>query len=455
MGFIEKFFGRMSRKDMYSESTYVGRDDAGSHWYVPTWVRNLFGGSGASENDYRLDTPEGKRMALRYCYPFASVIDRAGKMMMNGKFYVVDANGNEKPRFRDVKALLEHPNVMQNGRSFLYQVETYLKAYGFCPVYLLRVGKSDVPSSMVPIPPHIFHIKGTGKLFKQTEREEIISEAYVEMNGARMILEPEEYCVIYDSIPEYPLSKDGEITFATNVDSLSPFTRNYMSAVIARGNLISNGGPKGILYGDDNSEWGNAALTPKEADEMNRKFKDRYGLVKKMYEIMVTDKKVGWISLGSDVEQLCLHKETDYCMNDICNAIGMQPDLFSQGSKFENKEAAKRGTYQDLIIPDAYNIADTLTSAICPEGCMVTIDFSEVACLQDDRNKCAETLVKMATALKVITGNNTITPEEARRELAKYIDIDPEKPFGSFRGDESNADGQQTTGDEKIPSAEN
>lgn len=432
---------------MYSEATYMG-NVGGSHWYIPTWVKDLFGIGGKSgSTDYDLTTAEGKRQALRYCYPFASVIDRAGKMMMNGKFYVVDKNGNEKPRFNEVKELLEQPNVMQNGRSFLYQVESSLKAYGFCPIFLLRVG-SEVPKAMVPIPAHLFHIKGTGRLFKQTEREEIISEAYIELNGTRTILDPKEYCIIYDSIPVFPFSKDGEITFASNVDSLSPFTRNYMSAVIARGNLITNGGPKGILYGDDNSEWGNAALTPKEADDLNRKFKERYGLVKKMYEIMVTDKKVGWISLGSDVQQLRLHEETDYCMTDICNAIGMQPDLFSQGAKYENKEAAKRGTYQDLIIPDAQNIAETLSNAICPDGCYITLDFSEVSCLQVDRNKCAETLVKIADALVKMSESETITPEEARRELANYMDIDPEKPFGAFRSDENDPDEQQTTEEE-------
>lgn len=429
---------------MYTEATYYGKE-GGSHWYLPTWVKDLFGvGKDVYKNDYDMSTVEGKHRALRFCYPFASVIDRCGKMMMNGKFYVVDKNGNEKPRYSDVRSLLSNPNPMQNGRSFLYQVESSLRCYGFCPIYLLRIG-NELPECMTVIPPHLFHLEGTGKVYSQTDREQIVKEAYISLEGRKMMLEPNEYTIIYDSIPVYPGTNGGEITFVSSVDSLTPFARNYMSAIIARGNLIENGGPKGILYGDDNSEWGNAALTPKEADELNDKFKRKFGLVKKMYEIMVTDKKVGWISLGSNVQQLMLHEETDRCLNDICNAVGVQPDLFSQGAKYENKEAAKRATYQDLIIPDSMNIAEALTIAICPEGCSIMIDFSDVACLQTDRSKYASTLGNVASALNSLLQANLLTVEEARIELSNYIEIDPMKPIGAASAAEIPPNGEEDT----------
>lgn len=434
---------------MHRDATYTGRDDADNHWYAPSWFVNLFaGGRGeAFSNDYKLDTPDGKRLAMRYCFPFASVIDRCGKMMMNGKFYVTDRNDNENngARYRQLRQLLENPNPMQNGRAFIYQVETSLRCYGFCPIYLLRLGKNDTPDTMVVIPPYLFHMEGTGKLFAQTDSSEIIKRAYIKIGDSETILEDYEYIVISDSTPIFGTKDGEEVRFVCVTDSLSPFTRNYMSSLIARGNLIVNGGPKGILYGNDTSELGNAALTPNEADKLNEKFKRKFGLVNKMYEIAITDKKVGWIPLGSNTQQLMLHDETDRCQRDICNAIGAQPDLFSQGATFDNKEAAKKATYQDLIIPDAKNIGQALTNVLCENGMKIYIDFSEVSCLQEDRAKYAESLNKAATALNALTNGRLLTQQEARRELANYIDIDPENPFGEFVDVQQQSVAQQTT----------
>lgn len=206
-----------------------------------------------------------------------------------------------------------------------------------------------------------------------------------------------------------------------------------MSQIIGRGNLIVNGGPKGILYGDDTSDVGNAALTPKEADNIMAKFKRKFGIVNKLYEIMVTNKKVGWINIGSKTQDLMLHEEGTACLNEISNTIGLQPDLFSQGATFDNKESAKKAAYQDLIIPDSELIAKTLTDAICPEGVFIKIDFSHVSCLQEDKAKNAQSLSSAASAISNLVDGGLITPDEARIELANYLDIDPEKPKGEYK----------------------
>jgi hypothetical protein len=243
----------------------------------------------------------------------------------------------------------------------------------------------------------------------------------------------EDYILIYDSIANYPQQDGDELSFYTPVDTLSPHTRNYMSQLIGRGNLIVNGGPKGILYGDDTSDTGNAALTPKEADELNKIFKRKFGIVNKLYEVMVTNKKVGWINIGANTQQLMLHEEGASCLNEICNTFGLQPDMFSQGATFDNKEAAKKAAYQDLIIPDAELIAQALTSGICPEGVYIKIDFSHISCLQEDKAASAQSLSNAANAVGNLVNWGLITPDEARMELSNYIDIDPEKPLGEYK----------------------
>ena len=418
---------------MFTDATYQGLDRAGNHWYAQKWLTSLFADKSIYQTDFDMSTNEGKALALQVVQPFAMVADRIGSMMRNGRYYVVDKNDNERPRYKDIESLLAKPNLIQDGKSFLKQIEIYLKVYGFCPIFCLRATKRDLPKVMIAIHPQMFHIEGKGSLFSAQTKEDIVKRAYIKWGNGEINLLEEDYILIYDSIANYPQQDGDEITFYTPVDTLSPHTRNYMSQLIGRGNLIVNGGPKGILYGDDTSDTGNAALTPKEADELNKGFKRKFGIVGKLYEVMVTNKKVGWINIGSNTQQLMLHEEGVSCLNEICNTFGLQPDMFSQGATFDNKEAAKKAAYQDLIIPDSELIAQALTSGICPEGVFIKIDFSHVSCLQEDKSANAQSLSNAASAIGNLVNWGLITPDEARMELSNYIDIDPEKPLGEYK----------------------
>lgn len=431
--FGNKSLFRLNLKDMFTDATYQGQDRVGNHWYGQKWLTSLFADKSIYQTDFDMSTNEGKALALQVVQPFAMVADRIGSMMRNGKYYVVDKNDNERPRYKDIEALLAKPNLMQDGKSFLKQLEIYLKVYGFCPVFCLRATKRDLPKAMIAIPPQMFHIEGKGNIFSAQIKEDIVKRAYIKWGNGEINLFEEDYILIYDSIANYPQQEGDEISFYTPVDTLSPHTRNYMSQLIGRGNLIVNGGPKGILYGDDTSDTGNAALTPKEADELNKSFKRKFGIVNKLYEVMVTNKKVGWINIGANTQQLMLHEEGNSCLNEICNTFGLQPDMFSQGATFDNKEAAKKAAYQDLIIPDSELIAQALTSGICPEGVFIKIDFSHVSCLQEDKAANAQSLSNAANAVGNLVNWGLITPDEARMELSNYIDIDPEKPLGEYK----------------------
>ena len=420
-------------KDMFTDATYQGLDRAGNHWYAQKWLTSLFADKSIYQTDFDMSTNEGKALALQVVQPFAMVADRIGSMMRNGRYYVVDKNDNERPRYKDIEALLAKPNLLQEGKAFLKEIEIYLKVYGFCPIFCLRATKRDLPKAMIAIPPQMFHIEGKGNIFSAQTKEDIVKRSYIKWNNGEINLLEEDYILIYDSIANYPQQDGDEFSFYTPVDTLSPHTRNYMSQLIGRGNLIVNGGPKGILYGDDTSDTGNAALTPKEADELNKGFKRKFGIVNKLYEVMVTNKKVGWINIGSNTQQLMLHEEGASCLNEICNTFGLQPDMFSQGATFDNKEAAKKAAYQDLIIPDAELISQALTSGICPDGVYIKLDFSHISCLQEDKSASAQSLSNAANAVGNLVNWGLITPDEARMELSNYIDIDPEKPLGEYK----------------------
>ena len=63
-------------------------------------------------------------------------------------------------------------------------------------------------------------------------------------------------------------------------------------------------------------------------------------------------------------------KEGAACLNEIFQTLSVySPDMFSQGATFDNKEAAKKAAYQDLIIPDSELIAQALTCHL-PRRCI-------------------------------------------------------------------------------------
>ena len=408
--------------------THVERDNEGNVWYLS----DLFGKRMRWKASYDLSTPQGKLEAMLACTPLYTVLDKLGSMMGRGTVYVADKNGNERPRYQGIRDLLLNPNPLQSFTPFIKQVEINLRLFGYCPISLIRGIGGIAPKAMWIIPPELFHLESTGKYLFQDREEDVVRQAYVQWGGRRVNLEPWEYIVIHDGgmiVPEY---EGRDILFQTSTDCLSQPVSNWVSSMSASHTLLVNGGPKGIVCGMGADEMGNTAIDAKDEEEIREKFKRKYGLVGKDYPVLVTRKQLTWIPMDFDADKLKLHEEDSRCTASICNSIGLNPNLFND-AKYDNQESAKKAAYQDVVIPDSVKIAEALTKAACLEGAQVKIDFSGVECLQANKEMEANTLVHAADALERLMASGLITPDEARIEIARYIDIDPDRPKGEFR----------------------
>ena len=408
--------------------THLEKDNAGNWWYLSS----LRGNVSRWKADYNMSDPSDKALALEACTPLYTVLDKAGSMMGRGRLYITDKDGNERRKYGELRNILSRPNPLQTFSMFAKQLEISLRLYGFCPVSLVRGMEGATPSAMWLLPPDKFHMEGTGKYAFQYDMKEVVKRAYLCWGGREIEFEPWEYLVIHSGQVSVPDLWGKDILFHTSSDSLSQPVSNWIAAMSAGHTLLVNGGPKGILSGGKPDELGNYALTSKEEDEIRDKFKAKYGLVGKKYPVLVTRYPLQWIPMDYDSSQLKLFEEDSRCTAAICNALGLNPNLFND-AKYDNQESAKKAAYLDVIIPDSIKIAEALTSALCPEGAMVKIDFTDVECLQANKEKEANTLVHAADALERLMASGLITPEEARIEIARYIDIDPEHPKGAYR----------------------
>lgn len=428
MGMFTQFWKPKERKaiPMRENVNCVEKDAAGNYWYLS----GLFGKRFRWKADYDMTNNSDKAEALLACTPFFTVVDKIGTMMSRGVPYVVDKNGNEKISYADIRNILDAPNPLQTFPSFVKQIEICLKVFGYCPIVLVRAVKGSVPKAMWIVPPELFHIVGTGKVFRQFELSGVVSEVYIDWSGKRLNLEDYEYIIIYDSGIRIN-DNVSDIEFESVSDSLSQPISNWVASMSASHTLLVNGGPKGVLYNDYTDQMGNIALTSEDEKEIKDRFKRDYGLVNKEYPILVTRRKLGWLPLDFNADQLKLHEEDKRCTDKISNAMGINANLFTD-AKYDNLESAGKKAYQDVIIPDSIKIAGCLTKAICPEGAFIKIDFTDVECLQNNKETGANTLVKVADALQRLLDKSLITHDEARIEVAKYIDIDPENPKGEY-----------------------
>ena len=365
-----------------------------------------------------------KYAALQLCTPLSTVLNAIGRMLSNCELYVEDKNGNEKRSFKDIRDLLNKPNPLQTRTTFLSNIEIVLKLYGYCPVFTVRPFESSLPYSMFVIPPSIFHLKSSGKIFRQYELKEIIDSVYLEYNGKVEYLNEEDYFLITDSSFNLPV-KGYDITFNAMSENLSRPINNWLSATLADYRLTVNGGPKGILYSDYSDVMNNQPMMPDDKEELELKLKRQYGILNN-FPIAVSPFKVGWVPLDYDSDKLRLQENETKCEQMICSAYGINYSMFND-SKYDNQESAKRSAYQDVVIPDSLKISESLSKELCPEGVKIRFDYSSIPCLQNDKSKESETLQRISDSIVKLVGNGLLTKEEARIHLAKYIDINPEE----------------------------
>lgn len=373
---------------------------------------------------YNMAEPSDKGKAASACTPLSTVLDKLGMMIQRGQLYITDDEGNED-KFQAFKDALLYPNPLQTFSAFIRDIEICLRLYGFCPISVMR-GLPTLPfKSMWVIDPAIFHLKGTGKIYKQFEIDEIVKEASYQWNGQKVVLQPDEYLIIQNGRISYNQAS-GDITFSSSTDALSVPVNNWIAAMSATHTLVQNGGPKGVLYNDYQDAMGNNPMTESEKREIHKQFNEKYGIVKGKSPIFISPKKLGWLPMDYNAEQLKLGDIDDRCTAKICNAFGLNANLFTD-AKYDNQESAKKAAYQDVIIPDAKVISEAITRAILPEGAHMELDFSDVECLQKSKKDEAQTLRTASGAIKELLAEGIISFEEARKEIANYIDIDPDE----------------------------
>jgi phage portal protein BeeE len=199
-----------------------------------------------------------------------------------------------------------------------------------------------------------------------------------------MPLEPEDYFIVFSG--HVNTGSDGEMKVTTPVDTLSVTLNNWVNQAIARGAIIKDGGPKGIITNDDNSEFGNAMMSQKENDRINEAFKAKFGLVGKQFQVLVTQAALRWQAMSWNARELMLDETRKATMEDICFTLGWPYGLFDPSSQYSNNAAGEeKRAYTTVVMPDSEAYSQSLTEFLNQPNLKYYIDYSDVEALQKDK----------------------------------------------------------------------
>jgi hypothetical protein len=121
-------------------------------------------------------------------------------------------------------------------------------------------------------------------------------------------------------------------------------------------------------------------------------------------------------------DKMGLFQETEEDFAKILDAYEMPMELFVRktGATYENQRQARKGVYQETIMPEAIERAAAMTRKFFPDGGRKVIaDFSHLAIFQEDLAVKSDAQNKAITNLSLLYQDKQITPEEYREELRK------------------------------------
>lgn len=404
MSFL-KSLSRVSTKSIdINPSEYRGLDDRiASTQPAIYWPDDTFEGG-----TYVWKDSDSSLKAYEYCPPFSAIINRMAQAYINGKTWVMNTQGKEATSADAVKLrkLFTKPNPLMSWKQFEAQQQIYIDLYGYClllpiiPFGFEQFGPIEA-TSIWNIPPIMFDVKETNKLFYQTDMKGIIQSIKMTYKGNNTLLDINNLYIFKDFVPSchtlvFPESR---------VKALQKPIANIIGAYAARKKLINYRGAQGIFTQEPGrGNWVNIPVTPKQKEDLQRDFR-RYGIREDQWTYIMTEAAMKWQPIGLPTRDLMLFEEIQDDIMRICDAYGYPSPLINseKGPAVANTKEYKAQLYQDAIIPKADNNYEqwNIVFRTAERNLKIQKDYSHIPVLQEDektlwdaRNSRVDSLIK-------------------------------------------------------------
>lgn len=385
------------------------------HWWYPLTT---------SRNNY---TGHNYLSAYRHIAAIRMVINKRADCLGNAVPYVLDHYGNEPAcgKAAKLRKLFETPNFFQSFAELYVLKEVYRLLYGWCALYTPRAYKGAIPYAMFVVPPTeiTFKLNDNKILYWQKNPCDFIAEIKINGLDTANSIDPNDLIIFRDTFPcpSNPLISESRMSALYNeYDLTSAISEAEMV-------LVERQGALGILSKDAN-EVANTGVFEDERREIQNHYRDSYGMQMEKDQILITQTALKWQQIAMPTKDLMLVELDQEAQKKIAGVYNVPYNLLPGGSDstFSNQQEAKKALYQETAIPVSESDSKKFTQALLAgHGLFLKLDYSDLYLFQDDLAQKAQTMSAAVAGLNAAKEAGNITAEEWRREMSKYIDIDP------------------------------
>jgi phage portal protein BeeE len=336
------------------------------------------------------------------------VIDKKAIMFSAAKLKLVDKDGKEKDDIT-LMTLLENPNPLQSQNEWMRNFKQQEQVYGNEFMYKNQPSILAPPVALWNISPRYMKMISTGKIFDQTSVDSII-EKYEYLEGEnKRIFDPKD--ILHQKIS----SLDNPLVGTSPIVSLKFPITNIKLAYEYRNAIHSKRGALGMIVNKQRDSMGSIKLSKTDRDELEKENQKEYGAASGQKAIKIVDIESEWQHNAFPVKELMLFEEIDANMITICDAYGLNVNIFStKNSTYENVKESIKQSYQDTIIPEADQFCQSLTKFLgLQNGDKIVADFTHIQVLRTDEQKEAQTLQSKITSINQLVATGIISPEMA------------------------------------------
>jgi hypothetical protein len=361
--------------------------------------------------------------AYKKCPPLSAIINAKAQAMSIGKTWVLDIKNEEESTSKEAKIireLIRRPNPVQSWAQFEQQLSIFVDTFGFgiiLPIKPAGFNRMLDTTSMWNIPANWIDVQLTMERFSQTGGV-VLEEIIVNFGGARTVFKLKDLIIIRGSSPSFDM-----LTFPASKVSMNEMpVNNIIGALESRNTLINYRGALGILAQDGKTgQYNPMPIDDKEREKLQADLR-RYGLRKRQFSVIVTTAALKWQQMGYATKDLMLMEEVQECSLMLCSSWNYPAFLLGlKDATYNNQRDARRGLYENCVIPDSDSIYQQLSDAFGLEdfGIKIDKDYSHIPVLQEDKKTLAEARAALNSALDVEWKTGMITLNMWREKLGE------------------------------------
>ncbi len=342
-----------------------------------------------------------------------SVIYRRAFMLANGRWLHYDKNDKVIEKSALV-TFLKRPNPLQAGNEWIIQQDIQKSVYGNTFIYILKGSQlQPVPSALWNLAPKGITIERTGKIWKQTDINEIITSYTMNLNGQtgseKEVFDPQE--ILHRNIQDV----DDPLVGTSPFHALKMPISNIRAAYGFRNVIMTEKGALGMISNNSKSTAGAIPLTAAERKNLEDQFTQNYGINDKQRSVIMSSASLQWQPMSYPTKDMMLFEEINEDTRTIIDAYGLNEALFSlgKGTTFSNYNEGEKAAYQDTIIPEGQDLAFGLSEkfGLTEKGERLELDFSHVPVLQEDEGEKATIIKTKTDAIASLVASGFSKPE--------------------------------------------